>query len=100
MVNIPPMVVSPYGPFPPSMGMLLGGMGMDICPISAIPVFDYLLREMAAPEGGFYSATDADSEGVEGRYFVWSEREIRERLGPEADRFAAFYGVTPGGDFE
>ncbi|HYQ80223.1 MAG TPA: thioredoxin domain-containing protein [Anaeromyxobacteraceae bacterium] len=61
---------------------------------------DYLLREMASPEGGFYSATDADSEGVEGKFFVWSEREIRERLGPEADRFAAFYGVTPGGNFE
>ncbi|HZY02603.1 MAG TPA: thioredoxin domain-containing protein, partial [Anaeromyxobacteraceae bacterium] len=61
---------------------------------------DYLLREMAAPEGGFYSATDADSEGVEGRYFVWSEREIRERLGPEAGPFLAFYGVTPGGNFE
>jgi uncharacterized protein YyaL (SSP411 family) len=61
---------------------------------------DYLLREMAAPGGGFYSATDADSEGVEGKYFVWTEKEIRERLGPEADRFIAFYGVTPEGNFE
>ncbi|HEU4382811.1 MAG TPA: thioredoxin domain-containing protein [Anaeromyxobacteraceae bacterium] len=61
---------------------------------------DYLLREMTSPEGGLYSATDADSEGVEGKFFVWSEREIRERLGPEADRFAAFYGVTGEGNFE
>jgi uncharacterized protein YyaL (SSP411 family) len=61
---------------------------------------DYLVREMAAPEGGFYSATDADSEGVEGKFFVWSEKEIRERLGLEADRFIAFYGVTPEGNFE
>ncbi len=61
---------------------------------------DYLLREMQAPEGGFFSATDADSEGEEGRFFVWSEREIRERLGAEADRFVAFHGVTAGGNFE
>ncbi|HET6923583.1 MAG TPA: thioredoxin domain-containing protein [Anaeromyxobacteraceae bacterium] len=61
---------------------------------------DYLLRDMAAPGGGFFSATDADSEGVEGKYFVWSEKEIRERLGPEADRLAAFYGVTAEGNFE
>ena len=61
---------------------------------------DYLLRDMASPEGGFYSATDADSEGVEGKYFVWSAAEIRQRLGPEADRFASFYGVTAEGNFE
>jgi uncharacterized protein YyaL (SSP411 family) len=61
---------------------------------------DYLLRDMAAPGGGFFSATDADSEGVEGKYFVWTEKEIRERLGPEADRFASFHGVTAEGNFE
>jgi hypothetical protein len=61
---------------------------------------DYVLREMTSPEGGFYSATDADSEGEEGRFFVWSEREIREVLGAEADRFIAFHGVTAAGNFE
>jgi uncharacterized protein YyaL (SSP411 family) len=61
---------------------------------------DYLLREMASPEGAFYSATDADSEGEEGRFFVWSEEEIRRTLGAEADRLVAFYGVTPRGNFE
>ena len=61
---------------------------------------DYLLREMRAPEGGFYSATDADAEGEEGQFFVWSEREIRERLGGEAGRFIAFHGVTARGNFE
>jgi uncharacterized protein len=61
---------------------------------------DYLLREMTAPEGGLYSATDADSEGEEGRFFMWDEREIRDVLGPDAERFARFHGVTAGGNFE
>ena len=61
---------------------------------------DYVLREMTSPEGAFYSATDADSEGEEGRFFVWEEREIKSLLGPDADRFAAYYGVTPQGNFE
>jgi uncharacterized protein len=61
---------------------------------------DYLVREMAAPGGGFFSATDADSEGEEGRFFVWTEPEIRALLGPDAERFIAFHGVTPEGNFE
>ena len=61
---------------------------------------DYLVRELQSPEGGFYSATDADSEGEEGRCFVWSEAEVREVLGAEADRFCAFYDVSPGGNWE
>jgi uncharacterized protein YyaL (SSP411 family) len=61
---------------------------------------DYALREMTSPEGAFYSATDADSEGEEGRFFMWEAREIRDVLGPDADRFAEHYGVTEGGNFE
>ena len=61
---------------------------------------DYLIREMASPEGGLYSATDADSEGEEGRFFVWEEREIRDLLGADADRFVRFHGVTREGNFE
>jgi uncharacterized protein YyaL (SSP411 family) len=61
---------------------------------------DYLLRELTSPEGGLYSATDADSEGHEGRFFVWEERELRELLGPDAERFIRFHGVTPEGNFE
>ena len=61
---------------------------------------DYLLAGMTSPEGALYSATDADSEGEEGRFFVWTEREIRELLGTDADRFIGYYGVTPGGNFE
>jgi uncharacterized protein len=61
---------------------------------------DYVLREMTSPEGGFFSATDADSDGEEGKFFVWSEGELRALLGREADRFIRYYGVTPGGSFE
>jgi uncharacterized protein YyaL (SSP411 family) len=63
---------------------------------------DYLLAEMTAPSGGFYSATDADSEGTEGKFFVWSEGEIRAVLGrgPTADRFIRAFGVTPAGNFD
>ncbi|MBM3499896.1 MAG: thioredoxin domain-containing protein [Armatimonadetes bacterium] len=62
---------------------------------------DYLLRDMADASGGFHSATDADSEGEEGRYFVWRPGELARVLGPaEAELFAAAYGVTERGNFE
>jgi hypothetical protein len=48
----------------------------------------------------FYSTQDADSEGVEGKFFVWTPDEIRAVLGEEADAFMSAYGVTPGGNFE
>lgn len=63
----------------------------------------YLLRDLRHPEGGFYSATDADSEGREGAYFVWSAEEFAEVLtgiGADADLWAAHYGVTAAGNFE
>jgi len=62
---------------------------------------DYVLREMTAPEGGFYSSSDADSEGVEGKYFCWTVEEVAKVLGETgAQRFCAYYGVTPGGNWE
>ncbi len=62
---------------------------------------DYVLREMTGPHGGFYSATDADSEGEEGKYFVWSPDEIEQVLGDEeAGLFGRFFGVTQRGNFE
>ncbi len=61
---------------------------------------DYLLREMTDPAGGFYSSQDADSEGEEGRFFVWSAAEIREVLGDGAGLFCEAYGVTDVGNFE
>jgi uncharacterized protein YyaL (SSP411 family) len=63
---------------------------------------DYVLREMTHPEGGFYSAQDADSEGVEGKFFVWSPEEIRATLGDEtlARTVLAYWGVDDGPNFE
>ena len=51
-------------------------------------------------EGGFYSALDADSEGVEGRFYVWTKSEIDALLGDHADVFNRFYGVTANGNWE
>jgi uncharacterized protein len=68
----------------------------------ATETLDYILREMTSPEGGFYSATDADSEGVEGKFFVWTPDEIRAVIpdGEDAKRFCAYYDITPGGNWE
>ncbi len=61
---------------------------------------DYLLREMRTPEGAFYASTDADSEGEEGKYFVWSPAEVTTLLGDDAPLFARYYDVTEDGNFE
>jgi hypothetical protein len=61
---------------------------------------DYVIPEMTDPSGGFYSTQDADSEGEEGKFFVWTTGEIQEVLGDEADAFTAAYGVTRHGNFE
>jgi uncharacterized protein YyaL (SSP411 family) len=61
---------------------------------------DWALREMRSPEGGFFSALDADSEGVEGRYYVWSRAELHEALGERADAAIAHFGATTHGNFE
>jgi uncharacterized protein YyaL (SSP411 family) len=61
----------------------------------------YVGREMTSPEGPFYSTQDADSEGEEGKFYVWSAGEIEDVLGKElADAFEDVYGVTPGGNWE
>ena len=62
---------------------------------------NYVLRELTDPSGGFYSTQDADSEGEEGKFFVWMPEEIEAVLGPEEARtFAYVYDVTEGGNFE
>jgi uncharacterized protein YyaL (SSP411 family) len=67
----------------------------------AMEVLDYILREMTPPEGGFYSATDADSEGEEGKFFVWTPAQIEAILGEEeARRFCAYYDITARGNWE
>jgi uncharacterized protein len=70
-------------------------------------VYDYILREMTSPEGGFYSATDADSEGEEGKFFVWSIDEMKAVLEPLIDELPnaaqiaiEYWGMSSGGNFE
>ena len=61
----------------------------------------YIRREMVHPDGGFYTAQDADSEGHEGKYFVWEPAEIKTVLGPDlGEIFCRVYDVTDGGNFE
>lgn len=62
---------------------------------------DYVVREMTHPTGGFYSTQDADSEGQEGKFFLWTPAEVEDILGDkEGQAFCAAYDVRPGGNFE
>ena len=64
-------------------------------------ILTYVLRDMTGPEGGFYTAEDADSEGKEGLFYVWTPGEIKEHLGKDlGDLFCRFYDVGPHGNFE
>lgn len=64
-------------------------------------ILDYVLREMTADDGGFFSAEDADSEGEEGVFYVWSLEELKKVLTPkELERISRIYGVTGAGNFE
>ena len=60
----------------------------------------WVAREMTSPEGGFYSSLDADSEGHEGRFYVWDASELSSLLGEDASLVKAYWGVTPEGNFE
>ncbi|MFQ5950696.1 MAG: thioredoxin domain-containing protein [Candidatus Geothermarchaeales archaeon] len=62
---------------------------------------DYVAREMTDPLGGFYSTQDADTEGEEGKFYVWTPREVKEVLGSrDGDLFCRYFDVTEGGNFE
>jgi len=64
-------------------------------------VLDYTLREMTHPEGGFYATQDADSEGIEGKFYVWSPSEVIDVLGEtDGERFNRWFDITPAGNFE
>ena len=64
-------------------------------------ILNYVLREMKSPEGGFYSAEDADSEGEEGKFYVWTRDQVKKVLGKELGTpFCAYYGVGQQGNFE
>ncbi|MFN2606467.1 MAG: thioredoxin domain-containing protein [Acidimicrobiales bacterium] len=60
---------------------------------------DYTRRDLRHPDGGFFSSEDADSEGVEGKFYVWTEPELRAVAGPDADAAVAWWGVTAAGNF-
>ena len=67
---------------------------------TAQEVFSYVLRDLRDPDGGFYSAEDADSEGEEGKFYLWNEDEIRSTLGKdEADVFIKAFNIKKGGNF-
>ena len=68
----------------------------------ATETLDYIRREMTGPDGGFYSSTDADSEGVEGKFFVWSPTQVQDVVKDEeaARRFCALYDITESGNWE
>ena len=66
----------------------------------ALETLDYVLGEMTGPKGEFWSAQDADTEGVEGKFYVWREAEIREILGAEADAAIKLFGVSEVGNWE
>lgn len=68
---------------------------------TALSVIDYVLREMRHPDGGFFSSQDADSEGEEGRFYVWTEDEIDNVLGAEqGEHFRRAFDIRPGGNWE
>lgn len=87
---------------------LLTGLLADAYRKEPDPLYEETIRqtigwvkmEMMSPEGGFYAAIDADSEGEEGKFYVWSHQEVQELLGKDADLFCSFYDVTPGGNWE
>ncbi len=88
--SLPPLYVSAWQ-----------ATGDDFYRRIAEETLQYVIREMTSPEGGFYSATDADSEGEEGKFFVFDPDDVREAVGPDlADLMCRYYGVTEEGNFE
>ena len=73
--------------------------GKEINAKTVREILAYLLRDMAAPEGAFFSAEDADSEGVEGKFYLWTEAEIASLLDNETAAFCKFYNVTKAGNY-
>ena len=75
--------------------------GRDFYAEVARRTLDYMLRELQDPRGGFYSGQDADSEGIEGKYYLWTREEILQVLGREVgERFCSRYDITEDGNFE
>ena len=74
--------------------------GEDIFAQTAREIFTYVLRDMTASEGGFFSAEDADSEGEEGKFYIWTEQEIKEVLGEDYGKeFNDIFSITTPGNY-
>lgn len=71
----------------------------DLFKQTAKEILTYVLRDMTSPEGGFFSAEDADSEGEEGKFYLWSEDEVRQILDDEADFFINTFSITKEGNW-
>ncbi|MFH0792587.1 MAG: thioredoxin domain-containing protein, partial [bacterium] len=75
-------------------------MGKEEYAQTAREILAYVMRDMTSPEGGFYSAEDADSEGVEGKFYLWSPEEVVSLLGKEeGELFSKIYNIVEGGNF-
>ncbi len=74
--------------------------GMPALKFAAQETLGYVLRELTDAEGGFYCGQDADSEGVEGKFYVFTPKELKTALSADADAFCAFYGIAERGNFE
>ena len=74
--------------------------GNELYAYVAKRTLDFVLRELTSPDGGFYSGVDADIEGEEGKFYVWSKEDILKILGFDAELFCEFYGITKTGNFE
>src|SRR5690606_31187536 len=61
---------------------------------------DFIKEKLMHEKGGFFAALDADSEGVEGKYYVWNHEEVQNLLGADADLFCEYYNITPAGNWE
>ncbi|HEX8663602.1 MAG TPA: thioredoxin domain-containing protein [Beijerinckiaceae bacterium] len=81
-------------------GLYAAETGSALFRFAAEGIVAWLEREMTTPEGAFASSLDADSEGVEGKFYVWSLDEIREVLGEDAETFARVYDVSRHGNWE
>lgn len=66
---------------------------------TAEEIFEYVLRDMTDSNGGFFSAEDADSEGQEGKFYLWTETEIRQKLGEKADLIARVFNISKEGNY-
>jgi uncharacterized protein YyaL (SSP411 family) len=74
--------------------------GNDLYKKTIMDTLRFLERDLRSPEGGFYAALDADSEGEEGKYYVWEKAEINELLGQDAHLFCSYFGISENGNWE